>query len=63
MPRSPRGEGSPFRGRPATIKPADIAKLAGDGVRPADIARRLGISRQSVYRIAKEARISLRQAG
>lgn len=56
-----KGADSPFRGRPATIKPEDIATLARDGVRPAEIARRLGISRQSVYRIAKVERIELHQ--
>jgi DNA invertase Pin-like site-specific DNA recombinase len=42
-----------YRGRKPTARAraAEIAALKADGVRPVDIARRLGISRASVYRI------------
>lgn len=44
-----------YQGRPATIDPAEVAKLKAEGVGPAEIARRLGIGRASVYRVLKEA--------
>lgn len=44
-----------YQGRPATIDPAQVAKLKAEGVGPAEIARRLGIGRASVYRVLKEA--------
>lgn len=40
-----------YRGRPATIDPAQVRKLRADGIGPAEISRRLGIGRASVYRI------------
>jgi DNA invertase Pin-like site-specific DNA recombinase len=42
-----------YRGRKPTARAraAEIAALRADGVRPVDIARRLGIGRASVYRI------------
>jgi DNA invertase Pin-like site-specific DNA recombinase len=42
-----------YRGRKPTARAraAEIATLRADGVRPVDIARRLGIGRASVYRI------------
>jgi DNA invertase Pin-like site-specific DNA recombinase len=42
-----------YRGRKPTARAraAEIAALKADGVRPVDIARRLGIGRASVYRI------------
>jgi DNA invertase Pin-like site-specific DNA recombinase len=36
-----------YKGRPATIDPAQVAKLKAEGVGPAEIARRLGIGRAS----------------
>ena len=33
----------------------DVAKLKADGVTPTEIARQLGMSRMSVYRVLKEA--------
>jgi hypothetical protein len=41
------------RGRAPTARrqSIEVAHLKGDGVRPVDIARRLGIGRASVYRI------------
>jgi DNA invertase Pin-like site-specific DNA recombinase len=41
-----------YKGRPATIKRADIAKLRADGLGATEIAKRLGIARASVYRVA-----------
>ena len=42
-----------YKGRKATARAraAEIATLKADGVRPVDIARRLGIGRASVYRV------------
>jgi DNA invertase Pin-like site-specific DNA recombinase len=42
-----------YKGRKPTARAraAEIASLKADGVRPVDIARRLGIGRASVYRI------------
>ena len=40
-----------YKGRPATIQKAEIERLKADGVGPAEIARRLGIGRASVYRV------------
>ena len=40
-----------YKGRPATIKADDIAKLKAEGLGATEIAKRLGISRASVYRI------------
>ena len=51
-----RAEGK-YRGRAPTARrqSAEIARLKGEGVRPVDIARRLGIGRASVYRILSAA--------
>ena len=42
-----------YRGRKPTARAraAEVAALKADGVRPVDIARRLGIGRASVYRV------------
>ena len=42
-----------YRGRAPTARrrAAEVAQMRAEGVRPADIARRLGIGRASVYRI------------
>jgi DNA invertase Pin-like site-specific DNA recombinase len=40
-----------YRGRPKTIDPDEIAKLAAEGLGATAIARRLGVSRASVYRV------------
>ena len=40
-----------YRGRKASISPVTVAALAGEGLGPAVIARRLGIARSSVYRL------------
>jgi DNA invertase Pin-like site-specific DNA recombinase len=42
-----------YKGRKPTVRAraAEIATLKADGVRPVDIARRLGIGRASVYRV------------
>lgn len=44
-----KAEGA-YKGRPASIDPAQIHALKAEGVGPAEIARRLGIARASVYR-------------
>jgi DNA invertase Pin-like site-specific DNA recombinase len=46
-----------YKGRKATAraKAAEIAALRADGVRPVEIARRLGIGRASVYRALSTA--------
>lgn len=39
-----------YKGRKPSIDPTRVKELHGDGMRPADIARSLGIGRASVYR-------------
>lgn len=46
-----KGDASPYKGRPASIDPGKVRQLHAEGVGPAEIARQLGISRQSVYRL------------
>ncbi len=43
-----------YRGRPATIDPVKVAALMSDGLGASAIAKKLGISRASVYRIRTE---------
>ena len=43
-----------YKGRPATIKAADIAALKAQGLGASAIAKRLGIGRASLYRVAAE---------
>lgn len=45
-----KSEGA-YKGRPATIDPAQIHTLKVEGLGPAAIAKRLGIGRASVYRV------------
>lgn len=40
-----------YKGRPVTIDPAKVRELKAAGVGPAEIAKRLGIGRASVYRV------------
>lgn len=40
-----------YKGRPASIDPEQVRALKAEGVGPANIARRLGIGRASVYRL------------
>jgi DNA invertase Pin-like site-specific DNA recombinase len=40
-----------YKGRPAKIKPAEVAALKAGGFGAADIAKKLGIARASVYRV------------
>jgi DNA invertase Pin-like site-specific DNA recombinase len=44
-----------YKGRPATIDADKVRALKADGMRPADIAKQLGIGRASVYRALGEA--------
>jgi DNA invertase Pin-like site-specific DNA recombinase len=46
-----------YRGRVPTVRrqAPEVIKLKAEGVRPVDIARRLGIGRASVYRVLDEA--------
>jgi DNA invertase Pin-like site-specific DNA recombinase len=39
-----------YKGGKARIDPDEVRRLAAEGVRPAHIARQLGISRGTVYR-------------
>jgi len=43
-----------YRGRPPAIDPAQVRSLKADGIAPAEIARRLGIARASVYRLLQD---------
>ncbi|MCY1640546.1 recombinase family protein [Methylorubrum sp. SL192] len=40
-----------YKGRPVSIDPAKVHALKAEGMGPAEIARRLGIGRASVYRL------------
>jgi DNA invertase Pin-like site-specific DNA recombinase len=42
-----------YKGRPKSIDVAEIKKLLGEGVGASDVAKRLGIGRASVYRLAR----------
>ena len=44
-----------YKGRPATIRAEDIAKLKADGLGASEIAKRLKIGRASVYRVLSPA--------
>lgn len=44
-----KADGRPL-GRPAEVEGAEVLRLHREGVRPSEIARRLGIGRSSVYR-------------
>lgn len=44
-----------YKGRPASIDPAEIKKLKAEGLGPTAIAKRLKIGRASVYRIMAPA--------
>ena len=44
-----------YRGRKASIDPARVHRLIADGIRPSEIARQLGISRTSVWRLTRSA--------
>lgn len=46
-----KGDASPFKGRPASIDAAKVARMKADGQTPSAIAKALGIARSSVYRI------------
>ena len=47
-----------YRGRAPTAraKLREMQKLAGEGLRPTEIAQRLGVSRASIYRLLAEAK-------
>lgn len=45
-----KAKGDVYKGRPVTISGDRVRELRADGMRPADIARKLGIGRASVYR-------------
>ena len=44
-----------YKGRKPSVPVAEVRRLKAEGVRPADIARRLKIGRTSVYRALEEA--------
>jgi DNA invertase Pin-like site-specific DNA recombinase len=41
-----------YKGRPRSIRRADVAALLAKGLSATEIAKRLGIARTSVYRVA-----------
>jgi DNA invertase Pin-like site-specific DNA recombinase len=43
-----------YKGRPKSIQAEQVAALKAEGIGPAEIARRLGIGRASVYRVLKD---------
>ncbi|HEX3888501.1 MAG TPA: recombinase family protein [Phenylobacterium sp.] len=40
-----------YKGRPATLDGDEVRRLHAEGMRPAHIAKRLGVARSSVYRL------------
>jgi DNA invertase Pin-like site-specific DNA recombinase len=40
-----------YKGRPPKIQPAEVSALKAQGLGPAEIAKKLGIARASVYRV------------
>jgi DNA invertase Pin-like site-specific DNA recombinase len=53
-----------YQGRPPTAlrQAGEVARLKADGVAPTEIARRLGMSRMSVYRALKAAGVGIAEA-
>jgi DNA invertase Pin-like site-specific DNA recombinase len=43
-----------YKGRPPSIEAARVREMKAQGMRPTDIAKALGIVRQSVYRVLAE---------
>lgn len=43
-----------YKGRPKSISAVDVKRLLKEGVGPSEVAKRLGIGRASVYRLAGE---------
>ncbi|MDB5659720.1 MAG: recombinase family protein [Cypionkella sp.] len=50
-----KGDASPFKGRPASIDAAKVARMKEDGQTPSAIAKALGIARSSVYRMLDQS--------
>lgn len=48
-----RAEGR-YRGRPQTIRKEEVVRLMAEGLGPTAVAKKLGIGRASVYRIAQD---------
>jgi DNA invertase Pin-like site-specific DNA recombinase len=44
-----------YKGRPPKLKPSDVQALHAEGIRPVEIAKRLGMARSSVYRLLGDA--------
>jgi DNA invertase Pin-like site-specific DNA recombinase len=51
-----------YKGRKPTIMPEDVLRFANEGMGAAEIAMQLGVSRQGIYRVAKEAGIMIGKA-
>lgn len=52
-----KGEGR-YKGRPKSIKREEVVRLLAEGLGPTAVAKRLGVGRASVYRVAQEANAS-----
>jgi DNA invertase Pin-like site-specific DNA recombinase len=54
--RGSRGEGAGggYKGRSKSIDAAEIKRLLADRIGPTNVAKRLGIGRASVYRLASQ---------
>lgn len=46
-----------YKGRRPSVDPAKVRALHGEGLRPSEIARRLGIARTTVWRALKVSEI------
>lgn len=48
-----------YKGRKPTIKPEDVSRLVSEGLGATAIAKKLGVTRQGIYRVAKASGVSI----